>query len=134
MTLAQLSPEMLKGTPWWLLSFAALVWLYNECSTAARNLRGKQPDPLILEKHNDLKDRVEKLEAGQKEISDAINRLRQELLQSAEDRTAMLHRRLDPIAESTAFMKGAMEAFTLSFQENNRVTAEVVRNLSQNTG
>src|SRR3954447_23788634 len=70
MILSQLSPEMLKGVPLWLVSAGAVLWISNECFKLAQNLKGKVPEPpneQLHESHQALTRRVDNLET---EIAD----------------------------------------------------------------
>jgi polyhydroxyalkanoate synthesis regulator phasin len=70
MILSQLSPEMLKGVPLWLVSAGAVLWISNECFKLAQNLKGKAAEPpneQLYESHKALTRRVDHIE---EEISD----------------------------------------------------------------
>lgn len=43
--LAQLTPEMVKTSPYVLVALGAMLWIYNESSKAAKNFKGKAPTP-----------------------------------------------------------------------------------------
>jgi polyhydroxyalkanoate synthesis regulator phasin len=68
--LSQLSPEMLKGVPLWLVSAGALLWIANECFKFAQNLKGKAAEPPNEQLHASHKALTERVDNLEKEIRD----------------------------------------------------------------
>ncbi len=120
--LAQLSPDMLRGYPLFIVSVAATLWLLNQGADFFARFRSKPQEPPnqeILLAHNMLKERVEKLETK-------LESMEENVLSAGEERGRRIHGRLNPIAENLAEMKGQMEAFTMAFQKNAEVLIALI--------
>lgn len=120
-------PNSYQSVGWLLLSLAALSLGCNQILKLVDRARGRQPDPLLVQSHATLAERVTKLEEDARDISVKLSELQIKLLEAGEERGSKLHHRLNPIAENLAAVKGSMEALLLAFQENARTNLEMIR-------
>lgn len=65
--------------------------------------------------------RITKVEEDVSRITNKITSTHIELIANGEKRSTSIHRRLDPLIENTAAMKGGQEAFTTAFENFTRM-------------
>lgn len=107
--LAQITPEMLKGIPGWLVSAGALLWITNEIFKLAKNIRGKEPLPpneQLELSHGALVERVDNIEGDIKGIRSELKEDRSANERHASARSSAIYKKIDDMrAEITAHVE-----------------------------
>jgi hypothetical protein len=132
--MAQLSPDMVKEIPAWLVCFGALLWIYNEGSRAVKELRGKPgrpPNEELKTSHDNLVERVAKLETELSGIRGQMLKDYQNNQDQASTRSAGIYRKMD---ELRLELTRRIEEVRKELADNQETLPERLVSLLKNTG
>ena len=134
MMTAQLTPEMMRNFPGWMISLGALLWIYNEGSRALKEMRGRPGRPRneeLKSLQDSLAARVDKLEAEAAALRGQMLKDYQNSQEHASARSAGIYRKMD---ELRLELTRRIEEVRKELADNQETLPERLVNLLKNTG